>query len=82
MYVRFRRQGNRFQASLVQGRRLAGKVQAEHIGALGSVDAEVSLRSRVAFWAKIHDRLAALGNRIRPDEQRRSSAPCMAASRW
>jgi hypothetical protein len=28
----------------------------------------VSLRSRVAFWAKIHDRLAALGNRIGADE--------------
>jgi hypothetical protein len=68
MYVRFRRQGNRLQASLVQGRRLAGKVQAEHIGALGSVDAEVSVRSRVAFWAKIHDRLAALGNRVGTDE--------------
>jgi hypothetical protein len=68
MYVRFRLQGNRLQASLVQGRRAAGKVHAEHIGALGSVDAEVSLRSRVAFWAKIHDRLAALGNRIGADE--------------
>jgi hypothetical protein len=43
-------------------------VHAEHIGALGSVDAEVSVRSRVAFWAKIHDRLAALGNRIGADE--------------
>jgi hypothetical protein len=29
---------------------------------------KVSLRSRVAFWAKIHDRLAALGNRIGADE--------------
>ena len=68
MYVRFRRQGHRLQASLVQGRRAAGKVHAEHIGALGSVDADVSLRSRVAFWAKIRDRLAALGNRIGTDE--------------
>lgn len=67
MYVRFRRQGNRLQASLAQSRRAAGKVHGEHIGALGSVDAEVSLRSRVAFWAKIHDRLAALGNRIGAD---------------
>jgi hypothetical protein len=68
MHVRFRLQGNRLQASLVQGRRADGKVHAEHIGALGSVDAEVSVRSRVAFWAKIHDRLAALGNRIGADE--------------
>jgi hypothetical protein len=68
MYVRFRLQGNRLQASLVQGRRAGGKVHAEHVGALGSVDAEVSVRSRVAFWAKIHDRLAALGNRVGTDE--------------
>jgi hypothetical protein len=64
MYVRFRRQGNRLQASLVQGRRAAGKVHAEHIGALGSVDVEVSVRERVTFWAKVHGRLAALGNRV------------------
>jgi hypothetical protein len=68
MFVRFRQQGNRLQASLVQNRRAAGKVRAEHIGALGSVDADVSVRSRVAFWAKIDNRLAALGNRIGTDE--------------
>ena len=68
MFVRFRLQGNRLQASVVQSRRAAGKVHAEHIGALGSVDAEVSVRSRVAFWAKVHDRLAALGNRVGADE--------------
>jgi hypothetical protein len=62
-YVRFRQQGHRLQASLVQSRRAGGKVYGEHIGALGSVDAEVSVHERVAFWAKIHDRLAALGNR-------------------
>jgi hypothetical protein len=68
MFVRFRRQGHRLQASLVQSRRAARKVHAEHVGALGSVDAGISLRSRVAFWAKIHDRLAALGNRLGADE--------------
>ena len=68
MYVRFRLQGNRLQASLVQSRRAAGKVHAEHIGALGSVDAALSVRGRVAFWAKVHDRLAALGNRVGDDE--------------
>ena len=68
MFIRFRRQANRLQASLVQSRRASGRGHAEHIGALGSVDADVSLRSRVAFWAKIHDRLAALGNRVGADE--------------
>ena len=65
MFVRFRLQGNRLQASLVQSRRAAGKVRAEHVGALGSVDAEVSVRERVAFWAKLPGRLDALGNRHR-----------------
>jgi hypothetical protein len=68
MFVRFRLQGNRLQTSLAQSRRAAGKVQTEHIGALGSVDAGVSVRSRLAFWAKLPQRLAALGNRIGPDE--------------
>jgi hypothetical protein len=68
MFVRFRQQGYRLQASLMQSRRTVGKVRTEHVGALGSVDAEMSVRSRVAFWAKVHDRLAALGNRVSADE--------------
>lgn len=47
MFVRFRLQGNRLQASLAQSRRAGGKVRAEHIGALGSVDAGVSVRARL-----------------------------------
>jgi hypothetical protein len=68
MFVRFRRQARRLQVSLVQNRRVAGKVRAEHVGALGSVDADVSVRGRLAFWAKLPQRLAALGNRVGPDE--------------
>jgi hypothetical protein len=68
MYVRFRRQANRVQASIVETRRVDGKVVAEHIGALGSVDAAVSLRERIAFWTKLPGRLASLGNRVGPDE--------------
>lgn len=68
MFVRFRLQGNRLQASLAQSRRVGGKVQAEHIGALGSVDAGVSVRARLAFWAKLPQRLAALANRLGADE--------------
>jgi sigma54-dependent transcription regulator len=46
MFVRFRFQGNRLQASLVQSRRAARKVHAEHVGALGSVDVELSRLDR------------------------------------
>jgi hypothetical protein len=44
-------------------------MQSEHIASLGSVDAEVSVRERLAFWAKLPERLARLGNRVGPDDQ-------------
>jgi hypothetical protein len=69
MFVRFRQQGNRLQASLMQTRRVAGKVQAEHIASLGAVDASMSVRERLAFWAKMPDHMARLGNRVAPDDQ-------------
>jgi hypothetical protein len=68
MFVRFRRQGKRLQASLVETRRACGKVLTEHIGALGSVDAAVSVRERLTFWAALPARLARLGNRVGPEE--------------
>jgi hypothetical protein len=68
MFVRFRQQGNRLQASLMQTKRAAGKMLTEHIASLGSVDADVSIRERLAFWSKLPERLARLGNRVGPDE--------------
>ncbi len=62
----FRATDFRPASSRVDG--LPGRCSAEHIGALGSVDAEVSVRSRLAFWAKLSQRLAALGNRLGADE--------------
>jgi hypothetical protein len=69
MFVRFRQQGRRFQASLMQTRRVSGKMHSEHIASLGSVDVEVSVRERLAFWAKLPGRLARLGNRVGRDDQ-------------
>ncbi len=68
MFVRFRQQGRRLQPSLMQTRRVAGKVRNEHVASLGSVDADVSVRERLAYWAKLPDRLARLGNRVSPDD--------------
>jgi len=68
MFVRFRQQGNRLQASLMQTRRVSGKMHTEHIASLGSVDADVSVRERLAFWAKLPERLARLGNRVGSEE--------------
>jgi hypothetical protein len=49
-------------------RRVSGKICNEHVASLGSVDTEVSVRERVAFWAKLPERLARLGNRVGPDD--------------
>jgi len=53
----------------MQTRRVAGKMQSEHIASLGSVDADVSIRERIAFWIEIEERLARLGNRVGPDDR-------------
>ena len=45
-------------------RRVAGKMQSEHIASLGTVAADVSVRERLAFWAELPARLARLGNRV------------------
>jgi hypothetical protein len=64
-----RKQGNRLQVSLMLTQRVSGRVQAEHIASLGSVDVAVSVRERLAFWAKLPERLARLGNRFGPNDQ-------------
>ena len=68
MFVRFRTQRTRLQASLVETRRVAGKVVAEHLGGLGSVDADLSVRERENFWAKLPERLDRIGDWIGPTE--------------
>jgi len=77
MFVRFRRQGRPLQASLIETRRVAGKVTAEHVGALGSVDADLSVRERLAFWSKLPQRLASLGNRVGPDQHEAQMSEAM-----
>jgi hypothetical protein len=52
------RAGNRLQPSLMQTGRVSGKPRNERVASLGSVDADVSVRERLAFWAKLPERLA------------------------
>ncbi len=52
----------------MQTRRVSWKIHSEHIASLGSVDAGASVRERFAFWAKLPERLARLGNRVGPEE--------------
>jgi predicted Zn-dependent protease len=64
MFVRFRQAGQRLQASLIETRRVDGKVRHEHIASLGSVILPLSVADRITFWNRLHERLAKLSNRI------------------
>ena len=58
----------------MQTRRASGKIRGEHIASLGSVDADASVRERLAFWVKLPERLARLGNRVGAEEHAKTYA--------
>jgi hypothetical protein len=64
MFVRYRQTQSRLQASLVETRRINGKVRHEHIASLGSVGLPPSVEDRIAFWQRLHQRLANLSKRL------------------
>ena len=64
MFPRFRQTDFRLQVSLVETRRTAGKVRHEHVASLGSVEWPPSVEGRLAFWQRLHERLAKLSNRV------------------
>src|SRR5215208_4526979 len=64
MFVRFRQTKYRLQVSLVETRRVGGKVRHEHVAGLGSVELPLSVEGRLAFWQRLHQRLGRLSNRI------------------
>jgi hypothetical protein len=64
MFVRFRQNNSRLQVSLVETSRIDGKVRHEHIASMGSVDVLPSVEDRLAFWQRLHERLAKLSNRV------------------
>jgi hypothetical protein len=64
MFVRFRQNESRLQVSLVETRRVNGKVRHEHIASLGSLEWPPSVEARIAFWQRLHERLAKLSNRV------------------
>jgi hypothetical protein len=68
MFVRFRQVGYRLQASLIETRRVAGKVRHEHIAMLGSIILPPSVADRITFWARLHERLAKLANRVTAED--------------
>ena len=64
MFVRFRQNNSHLQVSLVETRRIAGKVRHEHVASFGSVEWPPSVEARIAFWQRLHERLAKLSNRV------------------
>jgi hypothetical protein len=64
MFARFRQTDTRVQVSLVETRRIDGKVRHEHLASFGSVEMPPSVEDRIAFWQRLHQRLAKLSNRI------------------
>src|SRR5215510_1726404 len=58
MFARFRRTRHRLQVSLVETRRVGGKVRHEHVAGLGSIETPPSVDARLAFWVRLHQRLA------------------------
>jgi hypothetical protein len=69
MFVRFRQTRSRLQCSLIETRRVDGKVRHEHIASLGAVPAAPSVADRIAFWAQLHQRLGRLSNRVDAETQ-------------
>src|SRR5579863_6648831 len=64
MFTRFRETKDRLQVSLVETRRGGGRVRHEHIASLGSIETPPSVEDRIAFWQRLHERLAKLANRV------------------
>ena len=60
MFIRFRSDGARLYVSLVRTRRVEGKVRQEYLASLGSITVSPSVADRIAFWARLHERLAKL----------------------
>jgi hypothetical protein len=69
MLVRFRETAAGLQGSLVETRRIDGKVLHEHVASLGSVPASPSVADRIAFWRRVYETLAELANRIDAETQ-------------
>jgi len=72
MFVRFRfTPPYRVALSVVETRRIDGRVKHEHVASLSSIEWPPTVADRVAFWRRLHERLAKLGNRIDADAQAR-----------
>jgi hypothetical protein len=64
MFVRFRQSRDRLHVSIVETRRVNGKVRHQYVVSLRSIVMPPSVSDRIAFWQRVNKRLAKLSNRI------------------
>lgn len=69
MFVRFRAGRRRLALSLVETKRVDGKVRHEHVATLGSIETPLTMRGRITFWARLNERLTALGSRLGSEDE-------------
>jgi hypothetical protein len=69
MLVRFRQTTAGLQCSLVETRRIDGKVRYEQVASLGAVSRSPSVGDRLAFWRRVYEQLAELADRIDAETQ-------------
>jgi hypothetical protein len=58
MLARFRQTATGLQCSLVETRRIDGKILHELVANLGSVPKSPSVADRIAFWRRVYETLA------------------------
>jgi hypothetical protein len=58
MFVRFRSSASGcLYVSIVETRRIGGRVRQEHIANLGSIETPLTIWNRLQFWQRLHERL-------------------------
>jgi hypothetical protein len=62
--VRLRQSAQRLQLSIVETRRGRWQGSSRDIASLGSIRPTLSIADRIEFWARLHQRLERLSNRI------------------
>jgi hypothetical protein len=70
MFTRFHQTPRRLQVSLIETRRVDGKVKQEHVASLGSIATEPTAADRLAFWTRLFQTLGRLSNRLDTAAQR------------
>jgi hypothetical protein len=69
MFVRCRENSHRLHLSLLETRRISGKVRRKHFASLGFIEIPQTIPGRLTFWQGLHEQLARLENRLTSEAQ-------------